>query len=360
MRRLLVTRIGREHSPGRRWLVALLGAASCISATQAIAAPEALPSLWGLPAAKLNASVKPPYALVARPFFGLRSNGVDVVPLDPATMKPLSRSPTVLSCDRVHATPTGEVLCFSKAAQGKPEPGARTTLFVFANDLSAAGQHVNDTQGRPSRARISPDGRFSASAEFTTGHSYVGVGGSTFSTATVIASNDGDHRGENIQDWALLDAGKPVTAVDLNLWGVTFDPANSDRFFVTAYFVGKPYLAEGSIKARRMVVVRPDMECPSFSPDGKRLAFKKRTSATGWSPAVLDLASMKETVFDVANSVDDQIEWLDARTLIYEVVNQPLVGRPSNDLMTLDVSESNPKQQLWLEQARSPTFVRKR
>ncbi len=343
-----------------RSLAVVAGVACCLATTQAIAAPEALTALWGLPVTKLNASIKPPYALIARPFFGLRSNGVDVVTLDPVTMKPLSRSPTALNCDRVHTTPTGEVLCFSKAALGKPAPGANTALFVFAQDLSAVGHHVNVTAGRPSRARISLDGRFSASSEFTSGHSYTGVGGSTFSTATVIASNDGDRRGDNIQEWVLLDAGKPVTAVDLNLWGVTFDPVNSDRFFVTAYFAGKPYLAEGNIKARRMAVVRPDMECPSFSPDGKRLAFKKRTSVTGWSPAILDLATMQETVYDVGNSVDDQIEWLDVRTLIYEVVNQPLVGRPSNDLMTLDVSEARPKPQLWLEDARSPTFVRKR
>ena len=305
-------------------------------------AAEELPSLWSLSAERLPASISPPYAFVSRPFFGRRSYGVDVVVLDPATMRPKSRSPTALTCDRVHATPGGQLLCLSRAATGKMDAGAHPTLFVYAADLTLLGQRQNETNGRPSRARISADGKFSASTEFTSGHSYVGVGGTAFSTATVIGRNSAPapERPENIQNWPLLDDRKPVSAIDLNVWGVTFDPTDSDRFFVTAYFGGRPHLAEGHIQAKKMAVVRPDVECPSFSPDGKRLAFKKRTSPTTWSPAVLTLASQKEIVFDVGASVDDQIEWLDNHTLIYEVVVQPLVGRPSSDIMTLDLSEA--------------------
>ena len=45
-------------------------------------------------------------------------------------------------------------------------------------------------------------------------------------------------------------------------------------------------------------MVRDNVECPSLSPDGTRLVFKKRTdpeSPREWRLAVLDLASMQES-----------------------------------------------------------------
>jgi WD40-like Beta Propeller Repeat len=343
------------RQPWRRIVVGVLGAALCAQATA-----DTLPSLWAAPAAKLDGTIKPPYAFVARPFFGERFNGVDVIALDPATMKPLSRSPTALRCDRVHATPSGELLCFTNSVPGKLGKFSNPTSYLYSRELTLTSEHANETNGRPSRARVSSDARFSATTEFTSGHSYIAVGADTFSTSTVIVQRGGNsERAEDIQNWPVLNAGQRITSVDLNLWGVTFHPVDTDRFFVTAYFDGKPYLAEGSVRARRIAVVKDSIECPSFSPDGKRLAFKKRTSATGWSPALLELAGMKETVFDVGNSVDDQIEWLDDHTLIYEVVRRPLVGQPSSDLVTLDLREQKPAQRVWVEQARSATFVRR-
>ena len=111
---------------------------------------------------------------------------------------------------------------------------------------------------------------------------------------------------------------------------------------------------------RSMKVVVADVECPSYSPDRRRLAFKKRTSATTWSPAVLDLATLKETIFAVGNSVDDQIAWLDAHTLLYEVVQHPMLGAPTDGLVTLDIAAPKPTQWPWLEDAQSPALVRGR
>jgi Tol biopolymer transport system component len=126
---------------------------------------------------------------------------------------------------------------------------------------------------------------------------------------------------------------------------------------LTAYFEGKPYLAEGSVESRRIKVLKEGAECPSFSPDGKRIAFKKRTSATGWSPAVMELSTKTERVIDVGDSVDDQIEWLDSNTLVYEVVVTALVGPSTINLMSLDLREPKPQHRLWLKDARSPTIV---
>ncbi len=320
-----------------------------------------LPSLWTAPASKLDlALVKPPYAFVARPPTGQRFNGVDLVTLDRITMQPLTRSPIALSCLRVHASRDGQLLCFTNVAPDKPTQFAGPASYVYSPDLAPRSHHSNDSAGQPNRARMSADGKYGATTEFSTGHSYAGTGGATFSTLTLILSNEAPNAAWNIEKWNVSQDGRKVTSPDLNLWGVTFDPANSDHFFVTAYFAGKPHLAEGSVGAQRIAVVRDSVECPSFSPDGKRLAFKKRTSETGWSPAVLELSTMKESVFDIGNSVDDQIEWLDDHTLVYEVVTRPLIGAPSSDLMSLDVSQPKPVGRLWLERARSPALVRGR
>ena len=253
----------------RSWLRLVFWATSAALCAQAAADP--LPSLWSTPTARLDGTVKPPYAIVARPFFGERFNGVDVVTLDPTSMKPLSRSPTVLRCDRVHATPSGELLCFTNSVPGKLGKFSNPTSYLYSRELTLTSERANETNGRPSRARVSSDARFSATTEFTSGHSYIAVGADTFSTSTVILQRDGkSERAEDIQNWPVLNAGQRVTSVDLNLWGVTFHPVDTDRFFVTAYFDGKPYLAEGGVRARRIAVVKDSIECPSFSPDGKR------------------------------------------------------------------------------------------
>lgn len=347
--------------PGQRststWV---LGLALMLQALAGHAA-QPLPALWSEPAAKLAlARVKPPYAVVARPAAGQRFSTVEVVTLDPKTLTPLTRSPVALSCARVHASLKGDLLCFTNAVPGKPGEFVRPTSYLYGPDLTPRGARTSPSSGRPNRTRLAPDARFFATTEFITGHSYLGTGGTTFSTGTHIGRSASAAPPENIQSWPVYHRREKVTSIDLNLWGVTFHPADTNRFFVTAYFDGKPYLAEGHVEERRITVLREGLECPSISPDGRRVAFKKRTSSTGWSPAVLDLATMKETVFEVSDSVDDQIEWIDDRTLVYEVVERPLFGTPTSHLMALDITAKRPVQRLWLADARSPGFVRQR
>jgi hypothetical protein len=111
-----------------------------------------------------------------------------------------------------------------------------------------------------------------------------------------------------------------------------------------------------------MNIIYSGVECPSYSPDGIRIAFKKRLTSTTWAPAILELSSFKETVFNqLAYSVDDQIDWLDSQTLIYEVIEVPLIGRTQVNLYTLNIAAliKNPdkafiaRSNLWLKNARS-------
>ena len=76
----------------------------------------------------------------------------------------------------------------------------------------------------------------------------------------------------------------------------------------------------GDLAARTLTAIHETAECPSLSPDGTKVAYKKNisTGATPyWSIAVLDLASGIETVLPEKRNVDDQVEWLDDATLLY-------------------------------------------
>jgi Tol biopolymer transport system component len=73
------------------------------------------------------------------------------------------------------------------------------------------------------------------------------------------------------------------------------------------------------LKATRARVIHDDVECPSLSPDGTRVAFKKRTGSAErpWRLSVLDLATRRETPLAETRSVDDQAEWLDDGHVLY-------------------------------------------
>ena len=55
--------------------------------------------------------------------------------------------------------------------------------------------------------------------------------------------------------------------------------------------------------------------------------------------------------------MDDQIEWLDDHTLIYEVATTPLFKAIEFNLYTIDLTAVAPTQVLWMKDARSPTIV---
>jgi dipeptidyl aminopeptidase/acylaminoacyl peptidase len=337
------------------------GALTFVIGSNVSAQIGALHALKSDEVAKLVGATDSSYMFITRPS-DRDYNRVELVTVNPKTRQPLTRTPTEMGCARVHASDAGSIYCFTRVQPGKPKYYTGATGYVFDPQMKLTTTHT-ERKGSVSRARFSRDGRYIANTAFTAGHSYLGVGGTSFSTATFIGYATTPRKDDNLQLWPIAYQGKAVTSVDLNLWGVTFDPANSDRFLVTAYFDGKPHLAEGSVQARKINVLRSGVECPAFSPDGKRIAFKKRVSPTQWIPALLDLASGVETAFSIEESVDDQIEWFDNNTLIFELALTPLVGAASVNLYTLNVAQSPSQAQtkplLWLSDARSPTFVRR-
>ena len=66
-------------------------------------------------------------------------------------------------------------------------------------------------------------------------------------------------------------------------------------------------------------MLRPDVECPSLSPDGSLVVFKKPLKQeVGWRLHVLDLATGVEHPLNQGRrSVDDQVDWFDDRQVVY-------------------------------------------
>jgi hypothetical protein len=83
---------------------------------------------------------------------------------------------------------------------------------------------------------------------------------------------------------------------------------------------GKHYLVKGDIATQTATVLRENVECPSLSPNGTRIAYKKRLQSGDrvvWELHVLHLASGRDTSLDEERSVDDQLEWLDNERVLY-------------------------------------------
>jgi len=213
-----------------------------------------------------------------------------------------------LDCERVHYA-AGRGLCL---ATGANRISYRLTVF----DSSLRPLHELPLAGLPSRARVSPDGRYGATTVFVNGHEYLSAGG--FSTATTIVDlRSGESLG-NLESFAVSRDGRPIDAVDFNFWGVTFDPESSNRFYATLRTGDHYYLVEGDVRERAMRVLRDGVECPSLSSDGARIAFKSRIGDEDrWRLAVLDLATLEAHLVGERRSIDDQPEWLDDATLVY-------------------------------------------
>jgi hypothetical protein len=221
-----------------------------------------------------------------------------------------ARTAVPMTCDRVHFA-AGRGICLARGSGFASGYRAK----VFGTDLRVTGEV--GVAGVPSRARVSPDGRYGSVTLFVTGHSYADAG--TFSTETTLIDLARAEKIANLEQFAVTRSGRQVTAVDVNFWGVTFG-RDSDRFYATMATGGRTYLIEGSVRSRTARVLHENVECPSLSPDGTRLAYKRRTASRErpWRLTVLDLATMRETPLAETRSIDDQAEWLDDDRVLYE------------------------------------------
>lgn len=214
-------------------------------------------------------------------------------------------------CQRVYLAPR-DGLCLARGTGF----AAGYRALVLGPDLRV--RHAIDVAGTPSRARVSPDGRYGAVTLFVAGHAYLGA--ESFSTETTLIDLARGAKIAQLEQFTTFRGGRQVSAVDANYWGVTF-ARDSDRFYATLATGGRTYLVEGSVAERTMRTIHENVECPSLSPDGTRIAFKKRVEggAGPWRLTVLELATGRETPLAERRSVDDQVEWLDGGRLLYGV-----------------------------------------
>jgi hypothetical protein len=220
------------------------------------------------------------------------------------------RALTPLRCARVDYSAAGSGICLARGGGF----AAGYVVKVFGPDLRV--RHTLGLEGIPSRARVSPDGRYGSVTLFVAGDSYASAG--SFSTRTTIVDLATGRKVADLEDFVVMRGERRITAIDVNFWGVTF-ARDSDRFFATLATGGRTYLIEGSVSRREARVIHGNVECPSLSPDGTRIAFKKRTGSAEapWRLTVLDLRTMRETPLAETRSVDDQAEWRDDGHVLY-------------------------------------------
>ena len=270
----------------------------------------------------------------------------------PLTQPGSARAVLDLVCDRVAAT-ADAISCLRSERGITPSYDAR--IYDAAGEIQ---QLEWPLPGVPSRTRFSPDGSLVATTSFVTGHAYASIG---FSTETVIHRvADGESLG-SLEEWSLIVEGEPSTPVDRNYWGVTFIDDTSFYATVGMTTSGTTHLVKGDIATRTMTSVIEGVECPSLSPDGTLIAFKRVTGGAGpsvhWTPAVYDIASGTVTVLDAeTRNIDDQITWLDDETLLYGMPNDT---PGDSDVWALD-ADGTGEPRMLIPHAWSPAVVDER
>ncbi|MGW7541216.1 TolB family protein [Streptomyces sp. NPDC054770] len=264
----------------------------------------------------------------------------------PASAPSAPRTASGVKCLRFYAA-AGTGVCL-QAVHG-PVSDTYRALILDAH-LHATAHY--DVPGIPSRARVSPTGHYAAWTAFVGGDSYAGT---NFSTRTAIADTRTGTLIPSLETFRIIKDGRPYRSPDVNFWGVTFAP--DDRtFYATLATKGTTYLVRGDLSTRTVTTLHTNVECPSLSPDGTRIAYKKRVQGlpkdAPWHLYVLDLRTMRETPLAETRSVDDQAVWKDTRTIVYA-----LPGDYGADLYTVPADGTGKPRRISVS-AVSPAYVR--
>lgn len=208
----------------------------------------------------------------------------------------------------------------------------------------------------PSRARISPDGTFSAVTAFVTGSSYADIGGET-TTIVTIDEIDSSRLLRGTAQFVIDSDEDRFDNLDPQYWGITF--ADENEFYITGFYGEAPEVMRGWIEEQTLEPTGLVGSCPSLSPDGKTLVYKEMQDDGSFELVAVDLETNESWKLGETRSADDQVEWLDNDTILYAL--HPEGGdnavQPEFDIWMLDIAEGS-EPELFLPNADSPAVVR--
>jgi hypothetical protein len=286
--------------------------------------------------------------VVTRPHVLFRETapGPNFVRLSLAALDALGdRLSSALTCERLSFA-AGHGVCLHT------QRGVFNTHTAVLFDAALTPGASIKLQGLPSRTRTAADGRVGAITVFVIGDDYA----SAFSTrTTVVDLSSGDEIGE-LEQFATWRNGARFRAVDFNFWGVTF-ARDGNTFYASLRTAGATYLVTGELALRRLTVLRDNVECPSLSPDGRLLAYKKRIGPgpDTWRLHVLELATNVEHIIaGETRYINDQVEWLDAQHVLYAV---PRRTTAISDVWVVPI-DGSAAANVFLPEAESPIVVR--
>ena len=236
----------------RLWLLAVLGMASTGAVALYAWATTPAPPPTGtttLPAISPTPARVSPSILVRHTALD-RSHGFLAAEYPEGSS--MSRHATDLQCEAAHFA-GGRGVCLAANRRSV------TTLTTVLFDASFKPTARIPLAGSPSRARVSPDGRYASTTVFLFGHSY---GTAEFSTETrIVDAATGATVIDNLEQLQVWRDGALMELADFNFWGVTF-AANSNHFYATLGTHGRAYLVQGDIGSGRVTVVKEGIECP--------------------------------------------------------------------------------------------------
>ena len=162
----------------------------------------------------------------------------------------------------------------------------------------------------------------------------------------------------DLETFTVVHGGETISRADFNFWGVTFLP-DEQGFYATLSSAGEHHLVKGDIPSRTAIVIHDRVECPSVSPDGTRVAYKRRITmrggVVGWNIRVLRLGDGQDIALADERSIDDPLEWLDNEHVLYSV---PDKSSPAVTNVWTSRADGTGTAALFLDKAYSPAVVR--
>jgi hypothetical protein len=234
-----------------------------------------------------------------------------------------------LDCERVHAS-GGVLLCLESAGMFVPA-GTATVRSVRDDSFPEIWQRPS---GRPSRARVSPDGSRLAFTSFVAGHSYLDIG--EFSTETIVG---GPATIGMRAEYLDVSSDEPrFRAIDGNWWGVSFEPGATSALLT--YGTGPSVeIVRADLAEETVAPLGIEGGCPSVSPSGRYVVVKRPDPRIDAPLALIlhDLATGEERLVSETRFVDDQVEWLDDHTIVYALGRDDESIQPVFDIWALDI-----------------------